>query len=94
MPRYMVERDFGQVSEEELMAATLRSREVAAARFPDISWDHSHVCADDGGAVVSFCIYTAPSSERIREHADAFGGHSIARILEIADDVTPADLPG
>ncbi len=71
-----------------------RSRQIAEERFPEIGWEHSHVTVDDRGYVRTFCIYSGPDEETIREHAVALGQHTIDSLHEIAGDVTPADFPG
>jgi Protein of unknown function (DUF4242) len=92
MPRYVVERFFDKISDEEMLTYASRSDELIRGRFESITWDHSHICVDDTGAITTFCVYEGPDEETIREHAEAFGGHTISRIYEIADEVTPADV--
>jgi hypothetical protein len=92
MPRYVIERFFDQISDEDMLAASVRSDQIASERFPEITWEHSHVVVDDDGAVKTFCIYAAPNEEMIREHADAFGAHMISNVYEIVDDVTPEEI--
>lgn len=92
MPRYLVERYFDRISDDEMLALSAASDRMITERFPEITWEHSHLCVDGEGAITTFCVYEAPSEAVIREHAAAFGGHSISRISEIADDVTPADV--
>lgn len=92
MPRFMVERDLGVVSEEEMQEIAARSRVMQAKQFPDIGWEGSHVCSDDGGAVKAFCVYAAPSPERLREHTDSVGGLVITRIYEIVGELSPDDV--
>ena len=70
-----------------------RSRELTEDDFPEITWEHSHVVVDDEGAVSTYCVYSAPSKEAIRAHADQLGQHTIGLLEEIAGDVTPADFP-
>ena len=89
MPRFMVERDFGHISEEGLKEIAARSDSVAAERFPDIVWEHSHVCANDDGSVKAFCVYEAPSMERIHEHTDQVPDLSMVSIYEIVGTLTP-----
>ena len=60
MPRYVIERDFGKVSEDEMQEVAARSKVTGSDHFPDITWEHSHVCADDDGAIKSFCVYARP----------------------------------
>ena len=74
-------------------AVNRRSKQIAGEHFPDIRWDHSHVIVDHAGAVTTYCVYEAPSQERVRQHAVAFGAHDVEVIYEIAGDVTPDDFP-
>jgi hypothetical protein len=76
----------------DLRAASVWSYHIATERFPEITWEHSHVVVDDNGAIKTFCIYEAPNEEMIREHADAFGAHMISNVYEIVDDVTPEEI--
>src|SRR5688500_184961 len=92
MPRYMIERSFGAITDEEMLAAALRSDRTMAERFPDITWEHSHVCVAPDGVITTYCIYTAPDEKIVREHSETFGGHSIINVQEIVDDVTPQEV--
>ena len=92
MPRYVIERNFGAISDDDMLSAAVRSDQMAMERFPEIIWEHSHIVVGDDGEVLTFCVYEAPSEEMIREHAEAFGSHTIARIYELLDDVTPAEI--
>ncbi len=92
MPRYVIERNFGTISDEDMLAASALSDELISERFPAITWEHSHVVATEDGEIVTFCVYGAPSEEMIREHADAFGSHTITNLFELVDDVTPAEV--
>ena len=93
MPRYLVERLFAGLSDDELEAAAVRSKDVIGERFPDITWEHSHVVVDGAGEIRTYCIYEAPTEQRIHEHADLVGQHMIGQIFEIAGDIEPAQLP-
>lgn len=92
MPRYVIERNFGEISDDDMLAAAARSGEMIEERFPEITWEHSHIVATDAGEIVTFCIYGAPSEQMIREHADAFGSHTITNVYELVDDVTPGEI--
>jgi len=92
MPRYLIERTFF-VTEQEMQDVGRRSREIASDRFPEISWEHSHVVVDEEGNVRTFCVYEAPDADTIQRHADSLGQHRVDSIHEIAGDVTPADFP-
>jgi hypothetical protein len=92
MPRYLIERVFGEVEEEAMQNIGLRMKRVAEHEFPDITWEHSHVVSDESG-IKTYCVYEAPSEERLRQAGEAVGGHTITRIYEVPADVTPADFP-
>jgi hypothetical protein len=90
MARFVVQRNLGEVQKTELETAARRSKQVREERFPDITWEHSHVVKGDGG-LVTYCIYGAPSVDRVREHARAAGLPADA-VFEIVTDVDPAQL--
>ena len=92
MPRYMIERSFGAISDDEMLAAAMRSDRTASEQFPDITWEHSHVCVGPDGVITTYCVYTAPDEDMVRAHSSAFGGHSITNVQEIVDDVTPQEV--
>jgi Protein of unknown function (DUF4242) len=92
MPRYLIERVFGSAEQEAMQDIGHRMKRVALDSFPDVTWEHSHLVTDESG-IETFCVYEAPSKERLQQHADRVGGHTITRIYEIAGDVTPADFP-
>ena len=70
-----------------------RSREIVENELPEITWEHSHVVLDDSGKVRTFCVYSAPNEEVVREHSTRLGRHVVDSIDEIVGDVTPADFP-
>jgi hypothetical protein len=74
---------------EEIAA---RSKHTAIEEFRDIVWEHSHVCAAEDGQIKSFCVYAAPSPERLQAHADSVGGIMITSIYEIVGDITPHEV--
>jgi Protein of unknown function (DUF4242) len=92
VPRYVIERFFDRISDEDMLAASVRSDQIMTDRFPEITWEHSHVVIDDNGAIKTFCIYGAPNEEMLREHAEAFGSHMITNLYELVDDVTPEEI--
>ena len=91
MPRYVIERVYGTAVQEDMARIGSRSKNVAREHFPDLTWEHSHVVSDESG-IKSFCVYEAPSEERLREHAQQVGEHTVTHIYAIAADVTPADF--
>ena len=92
MPRYVLERDLGVVSEEEMGEIVARSKLTQVEEFPDIAWEHSHVCSTEDGKIKSFCIYSAPTPERLQEHADSVGGLMITSIYEIVGDISADEV--
>jgi hypothetical protein len=93
MPRYLIEREYGQAVEDDMRRIGSRSKSVATEQFPQITWEHSHVVGDESG-IKSFCVYDSPDEDLLRRHAEVVGEHAITHIYEIAGDVTPADFPG
>jgi hypothetical protein len=93
MPRYLIKRNFGVKDDEEMQQVGTRSNRVIAGKTPDIVWEVSHVVATEDGEILTFCVYDAPSEERIREHSAAMGDHHIDAIYEIGGDVSPSDFP-
>jgi hypothetical protein len=92
MPRYLIERTY-TVDMETLPAVATRSKAIGHHRFPEIVWEHSHVVVDAHGTPKSYCVYSAPNEEMVREHGRLLGDHFIEEIYEIAGDVSPADFP-
>lgn len=82
MPKYVIFRTVGQVSEEDIEAASLRSLE-ALEHMPDVRWIRSYYSAEEGKI---YCEYEAPSVEAIIEHAQraglAFDHAEVVRELE------------
>jgi hypothetical protein len=87
MPRFLIERALGDVTEAQVDAAAEVSRQVRADQFPDIEWEHSHVVRTADG-LTSYCIYAAPTAERVRDHAAAAGLPADA-VQEIERDLLP-----
>ena len=92
MPRYLVERTY-TVGMDKLPVIATRSKALGHHRFPEITWEHSHVVVDDEGLVHTYCVYEAPSEEVVLAHGSKLGRHTIDGLFEIAGDVTPADFP-
>jgi hypothetical protein len=87
MPRYVIERELGPTTREELAQAADNSARVREESFPDVVWEHSHVVRS-GDGLVSFCVYSAAGEHRVREHAEA-AGLPVDRVYEIETDLTP-----
>jgi hypothetical protein len=69
MPRFLIERDVGELTPEQLEASGRKSNEVLA-EMPEVTWVRSYVSDADGKI---FCEYEAPSAEHVREHARRTG---------------------
>ncbi len=69
MPKYIVFRTVGEISEEEIEAASLKSIE-ALDQMPDVRWIRSYYSAEEGKI---YCEYEAPSVELVFEHARRAG---------------------
>jgi uncharacterized protein DUF4242 len=87
MPRYLIRRVLGDVTEAELEAAADVSRRVRADQFPDIEWERSHVVRTPDG-LTSYCVYAAPTAQRVRDHAAA-AALPADEVHEIAHDLLP-----
>ncbi len=84
MPRYIIERDVGQVSLEDLHATGRKSNAVLA-EMEDVVWIRSYV-SDAEGKI--YCEYEAPSPEAVMEHANRTGIPA-NRISEISMEINP-----
>jgi hypothetical protein len=65
MPKYILVRTVGEVSDEEMEAAALKSLE-AVDQLPGVRWIRSYYSAEEGKL---YCEYEAPSVELLYEHA-------------------------
>lgn len=65
MPKYVIVRTVGQLTDSEIEAASLRSLE-AADQIPGVRWIRSYYSAEEGKI---YCEYEAPSAELVFEHA-------------------------
>ena len=69
MPKYIVFRTVGEISEEEIEAASLKSLETLD-EMPSVRWIRSYYSAEEGKI---YCEYEAPSVELVLEHARRAG---------------------
>jgi hypothetical protein len=65
MPKYILVRTVGELSEEEIEAGSLRSIE-ALEHTSDVRWIRSYYSAEEGKL---YCEYEAPNIELLFEHA-------------------------
>jgi hypothetical protein len=87
MPRYLIRRDLGDLTEAEFDAAAETSTRVREERFSDIAHERSHVVRGPDG-VVAYCVYVADDERRLREHAAA-SGIPIDEVLVIERELVP-----
>ncbi len=94
MPRYLIERVWDDMEEEELATKGRLSKVILTEneQFSPVVWEHSHVVMGEDGELKSFCVYSSPSTELIREHAEQLGDHTVKGIYEIGGDISPADF--
>jgi hypothetical protein len=84
MPRYIIERNVGTLTREQLDAAGRKSNAVIA-EMPGVVWIRSYV-SDTEGKI--YCEYDAPNPEAIREHARR-AGMPADRIMEVSLEISP-----
>jgi hypothetical protein len=85
MPRYIIERNVGRLTREEIDAGGRKSNEVLAG-MPGVVWIRSYI-SDAEGKI--YCEYEAPNLEAVREHARR-AGLPADRISEVALEISPA----
>jgi hypothetical protein len=82
MPKYLIHRTVGAMSDEEIQAAGKRSNDVLA-QMSGIRWMRSYYSADEGKI---YCEYEALNLELLLEHARRaglpFDGASLVRELD------------
>jgi hypothetical protein len=88
MPKYVIEREVpgaGQLNGDELQGISEKSNEVLLDMGGDVQWVHSYVTEDK-----IYCVYNAPSAERVREHArrTGFPADSVSRVASIIDPIS------
>jgi hypothetical protein len=69
MPKYILFRTVGELSEEDIEAASLSSLEVLD-QMPEVRWIRSYYSVEEGKI---YCEYEAPSVESLFEHARRAG---------------------
>lgn len=90
MQSYLIERNFGHVTAEQLQEGGAKSKTVAAESFANsINWVQSHATHTANG-LVTYCLYEASNEEAIRSHAAAAG--LPCDKISMIDVVGPADF--
>jgi hypothetical protein len=87
MPRYFLERTVGEVTRPELDAIAARSQEIRVARYPQITWEHTHVVSTPEG-LKAFCLYESPDADSVKQHAAELG-LPMDRFYEVETDLEP-----
>jgi hypothetical protein len=85
MPRYIIERDVGRLTPDELRTAGLRSNRVLAG-MSSVIWIKSYV-SDAEGKI--YCEYEAPDADAVLEHARR-SGLPANRISEVSLEISPS----
>lgn len=84
MPRFIIERNTGALTREQLDGAGKVSNGVLA-EMPDVVWVRSFVANDEGKV---YCEYNAPNREAVMEHARR-AGLPADRISEVSMEINP-----
>ena len=85
MPRYIIEREVGRLTADELRTAGLRSNQVLS-EMGGVVWIKSYV-SDAEGKI--YCEYEAPNAEAVLTHARR-AGLPADRISEVSMEISPA----
>ena len=85
MPRYIIERDVGQISLDELKEVGKKSNEVLDG-MDGVVWIRSYISEAEGKI---YCEYDAPNPEAIYEHARRTG-IPVTRVSEITMEIEPS----
>jgi Protein of unknown function (DUF4242) len=85
MPHYIIERNVGQLTPEQLQAAGRTSNQVLSD-MPEVVWVKSYV-SDAEGKI--YCEYIAPNPEAVLEHARR-SGIPAHRISEVSLEINPS----
>jgi hypothetical protein len=85
MPRYIIEREVGELTREDIEASARRSKEVLAG-MPGVTWIRSYISQAEGKI---YCEYDAPNPEAVRKHA-RLAGLPADRISEVSMEIEPS----
>jgi hypothetical protein len=87
VPRFLLERTVGDVTREQLDAIAERSQQIRAERYPQITWEHTHVVRTPEG-LKALCLYDSPDAESVKQHAAELG-LPLDRFHEVETDLAP-----
>jgi len=85
MPRYIVERTIGQLSNEEWQDTAKRSKSAISQVNSGVVWIRSYISHAEGKV---YCEYDAPSSEAVAE-VSRLAGLPVDQISEISLEISP-----
>ena len=85
MPKFVIEREMpgaGNLTEDELRAASINSLKVLHGMGPQIQWLHSYVTDNK-----VYCVYLAPDEATIMEHAkrSGFPANRVSAVRRLLD---------
>ncbi len=84
MPRYIIERNVGKLTQEEIEAAAHRSL-AAVDQLEGVVWIKSYISEAEGKI---YCEYDAPNVESILEHA-RLAGLPADKVSEVKLEISP-----
>lgn len=84
MPRYIIERNVGEITREQLDAGARKSKEVLAD-MPHLTWIRSYYSEAEGKV---YCEYDAPNPAALYEHG-RLAGAPVDKISEVALEISP-----
>ena len=84
MPRYLIERKVGVLSNEQLNTVGHKVNEVLEG-MPGCAWVRSYVSEAEGKV---YCEFDAPNVAAVREHSRRVGIPA-DRVMEIALEINP-----
>ena len=85
MPRYIIEREVGEINLEDLPAVGRKSNEVLA-EMEGVVWTRSYISQAEGKI---YCEYEAPNPEAVYEHARR-AGLPANKVSEITMEIEPS----
>ncbi len=85
MPRYIIEREVGEINLEDLPAVGRKSNEVLA-EMEGVVWIRSYISQAEGKI---YCEYEAPNPEAVYEHARR-AGLPANKVSEITMEIEPS----
>lgn len=85
MPRYIIERELGQIRPGDVEAVGRKSNEVLDG-MSGVVWIRSYVSEAEGKI---YCEYEAPNPDAVYEHARRTG-IPVTKLSEIAMEIEPS----